>query len=75
MTRNKDGSGKPDGKEHRAMIEGYARFLADGRKERGPRAAHVFALAMLHKGITYGRSVSEIILELEGALPPYWLAD
>ena len=75
MARQKDGAGKPDGKEHRAMLEGYARFVADSHKERGPRTAHVFALAMLHKGITYGRSVSEIILELEGALPPYWPAD
>ena len=75
MTRHRNGSGKPVGKEHRAMIEGYARFVADGRKERGPRTAHVFALAMLHKGITYGRSVSDIILELEGALPPYWPAE
>lgn len=54
------------------MIEGYARFVADGRNERGPRTAHVFALAMLHKGITYGRSVRDIILELEGELPSYW---
>ena len=75
MIRTRDGSQRPDGKEHRAMIEGYARYVADGRKERGPRTAHVFALAMLHKGITFGRSVSDIVLELEGALPPYWPAD
>jgi hypothetical protein len=75
MTRHNDGSRKPDGKEHRAMIEGYARFVADGRKERGPRTAHVFALTMLHRGITFGRSVSEIILELEGQLPAYWAMD
>jgi hypothetical protein len=73
MTRHIDGSGKADAREHRAMIEGYARFVAD--KGRGPRTAHVFALMMLHKGITYGRSVSEIILELEGQLPAYWSAD
>ncbi len=72
MTRNADGSGKPDGKELRAMNESYARFIADGRKERGPRSAHVFALAMLHQGITYGRSVRDIIVDLEGELPAYW---
>ena len=57
------------------MIEGYARFVAEGRKERGPRTAHVFALSMLHKGITYGRSVRDIILTLEGELPSYWSID
>jgi hypothetical protein len=74
MTRHTNGSAKADGKDHRAMIEGYARFVADGRKERGPRTAHLFALAMLHRGVTYGRSVQDIILELEGELPAYWSA-
>jgi len=72
MTRQVNGSAKTDGKEQRAMMEGYARFIADGRKERGPRTAHLFALAMMHKGITYGRSVRDIILALEGELPSYW---
>lgn len=75
MTKHIDGAGAPDRKEHRAMIEGYARFIADGRRERGPRTAHVFALAMLHKGITYGRSVRDIVLQLEGELPSYWSVD
>lgn len=75
MTRQADMSGKPDGKEHRAMIDGYERFVVDGKKERGPRTAHVFALAMLHKGITYGRSVRDIVLELEGGLPSYWATE
>jgi hypothetical protein len=75
MTRRTGTSGKPDGKEHRAMVDGYDRFVADGKRERGPRTAHLFALAMLHKGISYGRSVRDVILELEGRLPTYWSAE
>ena len=75
MTRQIESSGKLEAKEHRAMLESYARYIADGRKERGPRTAHLFALAMLHKGITYGRGVRDIILALEGELPSYWSVD
>jgi hypothetical protein len=57
------------------MVDGYDRFVADGKRERGPRTAHLFALAMLHKGISYGRSVRDVILELEGRLPTYWSAE
>jgi len=75
MTDNVPSTARLDGKERKAMLEGYARYLADGRKERAPRTAHVFALMMLHQGITYGRSVRDIVLDLEGALPAYWTAE
>ena len=62
----------PNSKEHREMVDCYQKYLSTGRKEAGPREAHLFALAMAHKGITYGRSVSDIVVTLAGELPPYW---
>ena len=61
-----------NGQNHRDMHEGYAHYLKTGRKDRSPREAHMFALAMAHKGVRFNRSVSDIVMELEGELPTYW---
>jgi hypothetical protein len=66
------GAAKQDGKQHREMVDGYAAYLSKFRREKSPREAHLFALAMAHKGVTYERSVSSIVLALEGELPAYW---
>ncbi len=63
---------KPDGKEHRKMVDGYNHFLAMHQKQGSPREAHLFALELAHKGMTFGKTVGEIIMELEGSLPTYW---
>jgi hypothetical protein len=54
------------------MNDAYAEYLAQRRIERSPTMAHQFALAMRHKGETFGHSVSEIVTGLEGTLPAYW---
>lgn len=69
------GATKVNAKEHRQMLESYQLYLAGGKKERSPREAHIFALATKHKGVTFGKSVAAIVIELEGSLPEYWPQD
>jgi hypothetical protein len=63
---------RPDGKEHRKLSESYRHYLEASRKEGNPREAHVFALSMAHRGVTFGKSIAEVVVELEGKLPGYW---
>ncbi len=67
-----NGSVKIDAKQLRQMTEGYRSFLAANGNGGSPREAHVYALAMKNKGVTFNRSVAEVIMELEGRLPSYW---
>jgi hypothetical protein len=69
------GATKIDVKEHRRMLESYKFYLTDAKKEGSPREAHLFALATKHKGVTFGKSVAAIVIELEGSLPAYWPQD
>jgi hypothetical protein len=66
---------KINAKEHRQMLESYKLYLAGEKKEGTPREAHIFALATKHKGVTFGKSVAAIVIELEGSLPAYWPQD
>jgi hypothetical protein len=61
--------------EKRRLRESYEEFLRTGKREPGPRSAHMFALAMVHKGELSGRTVSDTIIALEGLLPPYWATE
>jgi hypothetical protein len=69
------GATKINAKEHRQMLESYKLYLAGEKKEGTPREAHIFALATKHKGVTFGKSVAAIVIELEGSLPAYWPQD
>ncbi len=72
MTGPSNGNDTTEGKLRKQMHEDFEKYLAHGKKIRSPREAHVFALAMAHKGITYSRSIEQVIMGLEGALPAYW---
>jgi hypothetical protein len=50
----------------------YREYLKVKRAEGNAREAHLFALAMKHRGVTFGLPVQEVVLALEGALPAYW---
>ncbi len=69
------GATKINAKEHRQMLESYSLYLAGAKKAGSPREAHLFALATKYKGITFGKSVAAIVIELEGSLPEYWPQD
>ena len=62
-------------RELKLMNESYSDFVLQGRFERSPTTAHRFALAMRHKGNTFGRSVAQIIVDLERQLPDYWTSE
>jgi hypothetical protein len=63
---------RADTKALRDVHEAYKQYLASRWHERSPRAAHMFALSMAHKGDTMGTTIKEIVLELEGQLAIYW---
>ena len=67
-----DGTFPMGNERYPALHKCYDEYLIKGRKERNAREAHLFALNMLHGGVTFGKSVQEIVVELEGELPPYW---
>jgi hypothetical protein len=58
----------------REMREGYTAFLKKRQLEPSPQSAHQFALAARHTGVSFHRSVAEIVIQLEGVLPAYWSA-
>ena len=57
---------------NRQLRDQYEKFLHEGHKLGSPREAHLFALAMRHRGLTFNRSVEQVVVELAGDLPLYW---
>ena len=61
--------GEPSSRE---MPKLYKDYLSKKLVEGNPREAHLFALGMKHRGVTFGLPIREIVLMLEGGLPAYW---
>jgi hypothetical protein len=54
------------------LLVEYKKFLDARKADSSPREAHIFALALKHKGEQDDRTVEDIVRELVGVLPDYW---